>query len=107
MNANEVIANTAADILGHKHGDKLYIQTTMSKDHSPQITNEFSDIVKIGRTHTQEATPLTHGPKFSAYTTQVKYGIERVLCSFPRMYQVHRFDVKIAATVADEERLPG
>lgn len=34
-------------------------------------TNEFSDIVKIGRTHTQDATPLTLGQEFSGYTTQV------------------------------------
>lgn len=34
-------------------------------------TTEFSDIVKIGRTHTQDATPLTLGQEFSGYTTQV------------------------------------
>lgn len=32
---------------------------------------EFKDIVKIGRTHTQDATPLTLGQEFSGYTTQV------------------------------------
>ncbi|KAI8546512.1 hypothetical protein RHMOL_Rhmol07G0124000 [Rhododendron molle] len=49
---------------------------------------EFKDIIKIGRTHTQDATPLTLGQEFSGYTTQVKYGIDRVLCTLPRMYQV-------------------
>jgi aspartate ammonia-lyase len=34
---------------------------------------EFKDIVKIGRTHTQDATPLTLGQEFSGYTTQVRY----------------------------------
>jgi fumarate hydratase class II len=34
---------------------------------------EFKDIVKIGRTHTQDATPLTLGQEFSGYTTQVIY----------------------------------
>ncbi len=38
----------------------------------------FKDIVKIGRTHLQDATPLTLGQEFSGYATQVKYGIERV-----------------------------
>ncbi|KAG5539815.1 hypothetical protein RHGRI_020134 [Rhododendron griersonianum] len=78
---------------------------------------EFKDIIKIGRTHTQDATPLTLGQEFSGYTTQVKYGIDRVLCTLPRMYQVGRsldlklyrmvlFDVKIAAAVAEETNLP-
>jgi fumarate hydratase, class II len=39
---------------------------------------EFKDIVKIGRTHLQDATPLTLGNEFSAYATQIEFGIERV-----------------------------
>ena len=38
----------------------------------------FADIVKIGRTHTQDATPLTLGQEFGGYAEQVKYGIQRV-----------------------------
>lgn len=34
---------------------------------------EFNDIIKIGRTHTQDATPLTLGQEFSGYSTQVSY----------------------------------
>lgn len=49
---------------------------------------EFKDIIKIGRTHTQDATPLTLGQEFSGYATQVKYGIDRVLGTLPRMYQL-------------------
>ncbi|KAF7140755.1 hypothetical protein RHSIM_Rhsim06G0161700 [Rhododendron simsii] len=99
---------------------------------------EFKDIIKIGRGHTQDATPLTLGQEFSGYTTQVslfcypmdslqnelwlqvKYGINRVLCTLPRMYQLAQggtavgtglntkkgFDVKIAAAVAKETNLP-
>nr|GEU51305.1 fumarate hydratase 1, mitochondrial [Tanacetum cinerariifolium] len=153
MNANEVIANRAAEILGHKRGGKLVHpndhvnRSQSSNDTFPTVmhiaaateinsrlipklkqlhttlqakTSEFSDIVKIGRTHTQDATPLTLGQEFSGYTTQVKYGIDRVLCTLPRMYQLAQggtavgtglntkrgFDVKIAAAVADETRLP-
>lgn len=40
--------------------------------------NEFKDIVKIGRTHTQDATPLTLGQEFSGYSAQLRNGIERV-----------------------------
>ncbi|XP_039136385.1 fumarate hydratase 1, mitochondrial-like, partial [Dioscorea cayenensis subsp. rotundata] len=86
--------------------------------HSKSV--EFKDIVKIGRTHTQDATPLTLGQEFSGYTTQVKYGINRVLDTLPRMYQLAHggtavgtglntkkgFDVKVAAEVAEETKLP-
>src|SRR5262245_40098353 len=41
-------------------------------------TREFAHIVKIGRTHTQDATPLTLGQEFSGYAAQVKLGGERV-----------------------------
>jgi fumarate hydratase class II len=41
-------------------------------------THEFSDIIKIGRTHTQDATPLTLGQEFSGYMAQVELGIHRV-----------------------------
>ncbi len=45
----------------------------------------WKDIVKIGRTHLQDATPLTLGQEFSGYTTQIRYGIERVQQSLPRL----------------------
>lgn len=48
----------------------------------------FDKIIKIGRTHTQDATPLTLGQEFSGYTTQVEYGIERVKTALPRLYQL-------------------
>lgn len=35
---------------------------------------EYADIIKIGRTHTQDATPLTLGQEFSGYVTQIKFG---------------------------------
>ena len=41
-------------------------------------SEEFKDIVKIGRTHTQDATPLTLGQEFSGYAKQLRNGIERV-----------------------------
>lgn len=42
---------------------------------------EFSDIVKIGRTHTQDATPLTLGQEFGAYVHQLKKAEERIVKS--------------------------
>ena len=47
---------------------------------------EFDGIVKIGRTHLQDATPLTLGQEFSGYATQVRYGIERVKAALPRLF---------------------
>ena len=45
----------------------------------------WADIVKIGRTHLQDATPLTLGQEFSGYTTQMKYALERIRTSLPRL----------------------
>jgi len=49
-------------------------------------TKEFHSIVKIGRTHTQDATPLTLGQEFSGYAAQVASGIARVKTSLKELY---------------------
>ena len=49
---------------------------------------EFDDIIKIGRTHTQDATPLTLGQEFSAYVQQLAFGIDRVQATLPRLYML-------------------
>ncbi|XP_041352960.1 fumarate hydratase, mitochondrial-like [Gigantopelta aegis] len=49
---------------------------------------EFKDIIKIGRTHTQDAVPLTLGQEFGGYVQQMDYGIERVKSSLPRLYEL-------------------
>ena len=49
---------------------------------------EFKDIIKIGRTHTQDATPLTLGQEFSGYVTQVTNGIERIKLTLPQLMQL-------------------
>ncbi|MBX9635097.1 MAG: class II fumarate hydratase, partial [Magnetospirillum sp.] len=46
----------------------------------------FATIVKIGRTHLQDATPLTLGQEFSGYAAQVRFGIERLRACLPRLY---------------------
>lgn len=47
--------------------------------------DEFSSIIKIGRTHTMDATPLTLGQEFSGYAWQIKNGIARVKTVAPRL----------------------
>jgi fumarate hydratase class II len=49
-------------------------------------TKAFASIVKIGRTHTQDATPLTLGQEFSGYAAQVKSGITRVKTGLKELY---------------------
>ncbi len=51
-------------------------------------SDEFADIIKIGRTHLQDATPLTLGNEFSGYTQQIAYGIERVKQTLPRLAEL-------------------
>jgi len=77
-------------------------------------------IIKIGRTHTQDATPLTLGQEFSGYAAQVALGIERIKDCLPRLYPLAQggtavgtglntkkgFDRKFAAQVKKITRLP-
>ncbi len=120
MNANEVIANRAIELLGGAIGSKHPVHPNdhvnrgqSSNDSFPtamhiaavqEITGrlvpalrrlhgaldgkarDFADIVKIGRTHTQDATPLTLGQEFSGYAAQVDYGIGRVEGTLARLY---------------------
>jgi fumarate hydratase class II len=48
----------------------------------------WKDIIKIGRTHTQDATPLTLGQEFSGYTQQVENGIERIQMTLPKLMEL-------------------
>jgi fumarate hydratase class II len=48
--------------------------------------HDFASIIKIGRTHLQDATPITLGQEFSGYTRQLELGIERVVTALPRLY---------------------
>ncbi|MGI9318471.1 MAG: class II fumarate hydratase [bacterium] len=47
---------------------------------------EWMEIIKIGRTHLQDATPLTLGQEFSGYATQVEMGLDRINGALPRLY---------------------
>ncbi|MEY4984995.1 MAG: class fumarate hydratase, partial [Pseudomonadota bacterium] len=83
-------------------------------------SDEFKDIIKIGRTHTQDATPLTLGQEFSGYATQVDKGIARVKSCLPDIYELAQggtavgtglntrvgWDTRVAARIAEITGLP-
>ncbi|MGF6700193.1 fumarate hydratase class II [Paraburkholderia sp. MM5496-R1] len=48
----------------------------------------FTDVVKIGRTHLQDATPLTLGQEFSGYVAQLEHGIRHVESALPHLYEL-------------------
>ncbi|MEQ3626909.1 MAG: class II fumarate hydratase [Celeribacter sp.] len=122
MNANEVIANRAIEMLGGEIGSKspvhpndhcnmgqssndtfptaMHIATAMTardvllpgleKLHKALEAKvaEFDGIIKIGRTHTQDATPLTLSQEFSGYAHQVKMGIKRVNTALEHIHEL-------------------
>ena len=154
MNANEVIANRAIEMLGGVVGSKKPVHpndhvnmSQSSNDTYPtamhiacveQIhhdllpalrrlhktlvrkSKEWAGIIKIGRTHTQDATPLTLGQEFSGYAQQVKNGIERVEMTLPSLMELAQggtavgtglnapkgFDRKVAARIVAITGLP-
>jgi fumarate hydratase class II len=53
-----------------------------------QKAEQFKDIIKIGRTHTQDATPLTLGQEFGGYAHQIRQGIARVQAAMPGIYEL-------------------
>lgn len=153
MNANEVIANRAIEILGGKIGEKsvhpndhvnmsqssndsfptaMHIAAVLEITHVliPGLeglhkallakTEEFKDIIKIGRTHTQDATPLTLGQEFGGYAAQVELGIKRIKNNLHDVYALAQggtavgtgintyvgFAEKVAEQIAKETGLP-
>ncbi|WP_191060236.1 class II fumarate hydratase [Geminicoccus harenae] len=120
MNANEVIASRANELLNGSKGGKSPVHPNdhcnrgqSSNDTFPTAmhiaageqavrelipalehlhaalaakADEFQDIIKIGRTHLQDATPMTLGQEFGGYACQIAYGIERVKAALPRVW---------------------
>ncbi|PFH57996.1 hypothetical protein XA68_14307 [Ophiocordyceps unilateralis] len=119
MNANEVIANRAIELLGGRMGSKKPVhpnddvnRSASSNDTFPTVmhiaavlelegellpalrslrtalqdkVDEFEalNIIKIGRTHLQDATPLTLAQEFSGYVAQLDFGVQRVESALP------------------------
>ena len=122
MNANEVIANRAIEILGGELGSKTPVhpndhvnRSQSSNDTFPTAmhvaavielhrglvpalkhlrgalakkSKRWAAVVKIGRTHLQDATPITLGQEFSAYVRQVELSLDRIESAMPRLLDV-------------------
>ena len=153
MNANEVIANRAMDMMGLKLPSKdIHPNDDVNKGQSSNDTfptamhiavadqihhrllpmmeklekalskksAEFKDIVKIGRTHLMDATPLTLGQEFGGYATQMKHALRRVQNTLPHLHELAiggtavgtglnthpKFAVDVAAAIAGETKIP-
>ncbi len=101
----------------HQH---LIPHLTKLADALASKEREFADIVKIGRTHLMDATPLTLAQEFSGYVTQLRHGLERVQAGLPHLYQLAlggtavgtglnthaQFAVTAAKMIAEETKLP-
>jgi fumarate hydratase class II len=122
MNANEVIANRAIELLGGVMGSKhpvhpndhvnmsqssndtyptaMHVAAVEQVVHSliPALkylhqaletkATQWATLIKIGRTHTQDATPLTLGQEFSGYTAQIGNGVARIESTLPMLMQL-------------------
>jgi len=67
---------------------RLIPMVTKLRDALDAKAKEFKDIIKIGRTHLMDATPLTLGQEFSGYAQQLTNGLERINDALKRLYQI-------------------
>ncbi len=116
MNTNEVIATLATERLGapvhpndHVNASQssndvfpssIHVAATDAVTHDliPALDHlaaalerkrdEFADVVKSGRTHLMDATPVTLGQEFGGYAAQVRYGVERLNATLPRVAEL-------------------
>jgi fumarate hydratase, class II len=93
---------------------------TTLRDTLANKSREFADIVKIGRTHLQDATPLTLGQEFSGYVAQLDQGIRHLQATLPHLYELAlggtavgtglnahpEFAVKVAGEIGHLAELP-
>jgi fumarate hydratase class II len=116
MNANEVIASLATTQLGEPVHPNDHVNASQSSNDvfpsaihiaatyhlvnslQPALRHlaetlslkaaEFAEVVKCGRTHLMDATPVTLGQEFGGYAAQIRYGLERVDAALPRVAEL-------------------
>jgi fumarate hydratase, class II len=67
---------------------RLIPMVTKLRDSLQKKAGQFKNIIKIGRTHLMDATPLTLGQEFSGYVQQLTNGLERIEAALPRLYEL-------------------
>ena len=67
---------------------RLLPAVTALRDTLAAKSQEFADIVKIGRTHLMDAVPLTLGQEFSGYVAQIDYGLQAIQAALPPVYEL-------------------
>lgn len=109
----------------HIAGYKALIETTIPgveklRDALNQKATEFKDVVKTGRTHLMDATPLTLGQEFSGYVSQLDHGLKALKNTLPHLSELalggtavgtglntpKNYDVKVAEKIAELTGLP-
>ena len=88
QSSNDVIPAAMAIATAEQVTHLLIPNLTYLRDALQRKSDEFASIVKIGRTHLMDATPLTLGQEFSGYVQQVTYGIARAQSTLPRLYEL-------------------
>jgi fumarate hydratase class II len=68
--------------------ERLIPMVTKLRDALAEKSKEFEDVIKIGRTHLMDATPLTLGQEFSGYVQQLTNGLKRIENSLPFVYEL-------------------
>src|SRR5437667_2762765 len=79
---------TAMHIAAAAQMNKLIPEVQKVRDAIAAKAEEFKDVVKIGRTHLQDATPLTVGQEMSGWTSLLERGIDRMKAAFPGLYDL-------------------
>jgi fumarate hydratase class II len=82
QSSNDVIPSAIRIAARRQLSDALLPALELLRDALAEKAKEFSDILKIGRTHLQDAVPVTLGQEFSGYASQVDHGIRRVRATF-------------------------
>ena len=119
QSTNDVFPSAMHISIAIKTTQKLLPNLKILEKELKKKTKEFSKIVKVGRTHLQDATPITLGQEFSGYYTQLKECIERIEIALKEIYYLAQggtavgtglntknFDIKIIKEIAKITKLP-
>ena len=120
QSTNDVFPSAMHISIAIKTTQKLLPNLKILEKELKKKTKEFSKIVKVGRTHLQDATPITLGQEFSGYYTQLKECIERIEIALKEIYYLAQggtavgtglntkknFDIKIIKEISKITKLP-